>query len=154
MRLPRSGARAGAVLVLTLLGCQGASSDECGSGDSCSTPPFVVDGISYNLTCGGTLPVGRLGQQLADVAIFGGNSTVREIQGVPASTLVAIQVGGSDAVARDDESVPCGRAGAWLPGLPVDGDFRDSVLALCEVAQLSPAQRVADECPTPTPSNG
>jgi hypothetical protein len=150
---PCGRAALAALLGLALLGCQGAGSDECGDADSCALPPFVVDGISYDVTCGSTIPVARLGRKLADVQAFGGTSPVRAILGVPADALVAIQVGGSDQPGRD-ESVPCGRAGAWLPGLPLDGDLRDSVLVLCEVGELSRAQRAANKCPTPTPTHG
>lgn len=136
---------------LTLLGCQSAPAGGCGDGDSCSLPPFVVEGISYDLTCGSTLPVARLGRKLADVDHFSRSSPVREVLGVPVSTLVAIQVGGSDGESQR-QSVPCGQVGDWLPGLPIDGDFRDSVLALCAVADMSAAQRAVDFCPTPTPT--
>lgn len=143
---------AAALLGVALLGCEVEVPDECGDGASCAAPPFVVGGISYTVTCSGSLPPAQLGRKLADVQSYGRTSPVREVAGVPASTLVAIQVGGGSDQESQDQSVPCGRARDWVPGLPIDGDFRDSVLALCEVGQLSAAQRAADECPTPTPT--
>ena len=154
MKLLRAvGARgaATALLGVALLGCQGEVADNCRDGDSCAAPPFVVGGISYDLTCGSTLPPARLGRKLADVDRFGRSSPVREVSGVSPSTLVAIQVGGNDEPGQD-QSLPCGRVGDWLPGLPLDGNFRDSIVALCSVADMSAAQRTVDECPTPMPT--